>query len=200
MHHVDLTLFSSGYLIATSKTFSSALGLPPSGALVPGWITADRTLVWTALVISTTVLIFTWAGGLISVAFTDTASLIVTVVVLPLLAISALQYASPEPLLHSYQAVDPDPVLPLHFIVTLNVVILLCYPLAPWYGQRMFAARNEKVALAAVGIATLATTLLYACGQVATHPLSRAPTRPAGSGSGRGWSHEPVSRDPASAA
>ena len=163
-----LTLFSSGYLIATSKTFSSALGLSPSGALVPGWITADRTLVWTALVISTTVLIFTWAGGLISVAFTDTASLIVTVVVLPLLAISALQYASPEPLLHSYQAVDPDPVLPLHFIVTLNVVILLCYPLAPWYGQRMFAARNEKVALAAVGIATLATTLLYACGQVAT--------------------------------
>ena len=163
-----LTLFSSGYLIATSKTFSSALGLPPSGALVPGWITADRTLVWTALVISTTVLIFTWAGGLISVAFTDTASLIVTVVVLPLLAISALQYASPEPLLHSYQAVDPDPVLPLHFIVTLNVVILLCYPLAPWYGQRMFAARNERTAFAAVGIAALATTLLYACSQIAT--------------------------------
>jgi SSS family solute:Na+ symporter len=64
--------------------------------------------------------------------------------------------------------VDPDPVLPLHFIVTLNVVILLCYPLAPWYGQRMFAARSEKVAFAAVGIAALVTTLLYACGQVAT--------------------------------
>ena len=121
-----LTLFSSGYLIATSKTFSSALGLEPSGALIPGWITADRTLVWTALVISTVVLIFTWAGGLIAVAFTDTASLVVTAVVLPLLAISALQFAAPEPLFHSYQSVDPDPILPLHFIVTLNVVILLC--------------------------------------------------------------------------
>ena len=162
-----LTLFSSGYLIATSKTFSSALGLEPSGALIPGWITADRTLVWTALVITTTVLIFTWAGGLISVAFTDTASLVLTVVVLPLLAFSAIQYAGPGPVHHT-PAVDPDPILPLHFILTLNVVILLVYPLAPWYGQRMFAARSEKVAFTAVGIATVATTLLYICGQVAT--------------------------------
>lgn len=162
-----LTLFSSGYLIATSKTFSSALGLPSSGPLIPGWITADRTLVWTALLITATVLIFTWAGGLISVAFTDTASLVLTVVVFPLLLIGALQYTSAGPLFVSYQTVDPDPILPIHFIVTMNVVILLVYPLAPWYGQRMFAAKSEKVAIAAVAIATLATTLLYACGQVA---------------------------------
>ncbi len=49
-----MMLFSSGYLIAAAKTFAAALNLPPGPALVPGVVTADATLVLTALAITIT--------------------------------------------------------------------------------------------------------------------------------------------------
>jgi Na+/proline symporter len=166
-----LSYFSVGYLKATSAIFSTALGLPETPVMVA---------------LCLTVLAVTLFGGLTSVAWTDLFSFIVTAVTLPILfffawtnsgGLDGLRAAYPA----KYLSFDPigmwnDEAVPFRLIFTLYLLIMWVYLLAPWYAQRMFAARDERVAHRSMAWSTLLVTVLYAmvmlvgCFYFATNP------------------------------
>lgn len=151
-----LSLFSIGYLKATTRVFGAALGV-------------DENLI--ALLLCISVLAVTLLGGLTSVAWTDLFSFLVAVLMIPVLFFSAwsesgglgaLRTGYPE------SALTLDPVgqwdsgpVPYHLILTVYFVITWVYLLAPWYAQRMFAARDEGVAYRSMACSTVLVTLLY---------------------------------------
>ncbi|MEQ8818962.1 MAG: sodium:solute symporter family protein [Sumerlaeia bacterium] len=156
----SLCLYGPAYLKAASTMFSIALG--------------DFELQYvgiTTTVLCISVLIFTLAGGLVSVVWTDLASFLITIVTVPVLVvvcwvkgggISGLQAAyPPEALSFNPAAHMADPTVPVTFVIALYGLLFLIYCQAPWYGQRMFAAKNPKTAYSGMAIATVLIVLLY---------------------------------------
>jgi len=111
-------------------------------------------------------------GGLKAVVRSDVVAFVATAVLLPLLLIigwgrvngaTGLATAFPTDQL----VIDPvaqwnHPALPTRFVVTLVVLTCFTYIAAPWYGQKIFAARNERTAFHAVAWSALLVFLLYA--------------------------------------
>ncbi len=151
-----LLLFCTAYLKAASLVFSMALGIE---------------LVWTVIIISVIVLIFTLAGGLTAVAWTNMISFIVTIIAIPILffisrgkanELGGLQTVFDSRYL-SYDifAMWSDPILPFEFIFTIFVLLFWIYMLSPWYGQIMFATKDEKTAYKGMFIATILVIVIY---------------------------------------
>ena len=66
----------------------------------------------------------------------------------------------------SQRTVDPvaqwnTGALPFRFVTTLIVLTCFTYIAAPWYGQKIFAARTERIAFLGAGIAAVLVFLLY---------------------------------------
>jgi SSS family solute:Na+ symporter len=110
-------------------------------------------------------------GGLVSVVRSDVVSFVVTIVLLPaLLAIGIATSGASGGLAAAFPrdqlTVDPighwlHPALPFRFVTTLVVLTCFTYIAAPWYGQKIFAARDERTAFAAAGCSAVLVFLLY---------------------------------------
>lgn len=134
--------------------------------LVPNVPFPLLTSVCTAVVVAVVL-----PGGLLSVVRSDVASFVVTIVLLPaLLVIGIMTSGSSGGLAaafpHDQLAVDPigqwsHPALPFRFVTTLVVLTCFTYIAAPWYGQKIFAARDERTAFAAAGWSAVLVFLLY---------------------------------------
>ena len=106
------------------------------------------------------VLMVVLPGGLMSVVRSDVVSFVITLAVVPLLlAIGAARSAPlgglaaafpPDQLSFSPVAQWGHPELPFRFVSTLIVLTCFTYIAAPWYGQKIFAARSQRTAFAAV--------------------------------------------------
>lgn len=55
-------------------------------------------------------------------------------------------------------------LLPDKFFISLIPLTLMSYILAPWYGQRIFAAKNTKIAFLSVFVAAFLVFILYSIG------------------------------------
>ena len=172
-------LFSTRYSPAMGKMASALLLFAMTGfsatyvksltlifaPLIPGvsaWaLSAILTLVVVAVVIR---------GGLMSIVRADQLGFVLTAMLLPLLlwlgwrllALGDLAAAFPA----SQRVFSPvaqwtDPALPFRFVSTLMVITSFTYISAPWYGQKIFAARDERTAFFAVGIAAVLVFVLY---------------------------------------
>jgi len=119
-------------------------------------------------------LIMTLRGGLVSVIYTDIFSFVVTFVFFPLMAFFSWQSHSLE--IPSLDVIikEGSQVAPVWFITSLIVLTMFTYILAPWYGQKIFAAQSERVAYLAVFSAAFLVFFLYACAILATIPLRGA--------------------------
>ncbi|MDE3037951.1 MAG: sodium:solute symporter family protein [Pseudomonadota bacterium] len=120
--------------------------------------------------LTTLVLLMTVAGGLRSVVRTDAVSFVVTLVLIPALFFLALdkygmkglhRVFPADQLVFSPVAQWNHPALPFWFITSLIVLTCFTYICSPWYGQKIFAARNERIAFTSVGLASIMTFLLY---------------------------------------
>lgn len=117
------------------------------------------------------VLVVVLPGGLLSVVRSDVVSFIITLVVLPTLLVIGLSIAGrhgglasvfpPAQLTFSPVAQWTNPILPYRFVSTLIVLTCFTYIAAPWYGQKIFAARSERTAIAAVAWAAVLVFVLY---------------------------------------
>ncbi|MCU0624665.1 MAG: hypothetical protein MUF53_12505, partial [Gemmatimonadaceae bacterium] len=136
------------------------------------------------------VLLVVVRGGLPSVVRADQVGFVLTVVLLPTLcwlgwrALPATGLAAAFP--ESQRTFDPvaqwrHPALPFRFVTSLMVLTCVTYIAAPWYGQKIFAARDERTAYRAVGLSALlvfalygATVLAAAAYRAAAPPLADA--------------------------
>jgi Na+/proline symporter len=119
-------------------------------------------------------LIMTFRGGLVSVIYTDIFSFVVTFIFFPLMAFFSWQSHYLEiPSLHVILN-EGSQVAPVWFITSLIILTMFTYILAPWYGQKIFAAQTEQVAYVAVLFAAFLVFFLYACAILTTIPLREA--------------------------
>jgi SSS family solute:Na+ symporter len=110
-------------------------------------------------------------GGLLSVVRSDVVSFIAAIVVLPALLVIGISASREAGGLAAVfppdqRAVNPfaqwnHPALPFRFVSTLVVLTCFTYIAAPWYGQKIFAARDERTAFAAAGWSAVLVFLLY---------------------------------------
>lgn len=146
-------------------TYVKSLGLifQPLVPSLPAWL---LTAVLSAVVLAVII-----PGGLTSVVRSDVVSFALTIVLLP--ALLAIGMARSAPLGGLPAAFPADqlvvapiaqwthPALPFWFVTSLIVLTCFTYIAAPWYGQKMFAAKDESTALVAVACASVLVFVLY---------------------------------------
>lgn len=157
----SLCVFGPGYLKAASMVFSIGIGDYQM-----------QYIGWTTTVLCLIVLAFTLAGGLVSVVWTDTASMIITLITLPILfgvcyVKGGGMVGLTETFGAQYATLNPagkwnDAFVPGTFVVAIYMLLFLIYCQAPWYGQRMFAAKNPRTAYLAMIFATVLIIIGYA--------------------------------------
>jgi len=151
-----MTGFSATYVKSLTLIFAP---------LVPGlsaWaLSAVLSLVVVAVVIR---------GGLMSVVRADQLGFTLTAVLLPLLLFLGWRLLGPGDMAAAFPADQrifspiaqwSHPALPFRFVSTLIVITCFTYISAPWYGQKIFAARDERTAFLAVGISAVFVCALY---------------------------------------
>ncbi len=117
------------------------------------------------------ILLLTLRGGLKAIVRFDIASFILVAFVMPMILFFVYTNSSSYAInsLQMYLISHaPAKVLPGTFIVSLILLTMFTYILAPWYGQKMFAARSPKVAKLAVMISAVIVFALYSCAIFAT--------------------------------
>ena len=174
-------LFTVRYSPALGKTASALLILAMMGftatyvksltllfiPLLPA--TVSPTLL--GAVMSAIVLIAILPGGMLSVVRADIVGFAVSLVLFPALLWIGWTQARHGAALATVFAPDQlgfHPVaqwnhaaLPMRFVSTLLVITCFTYIAAPWYGQKIFAARDAGTAVRAVGISAVLIFLLY---------------------------------------
>ena len=121
-------------------------------------------------VLTLVVLLVVISGGLESVVRSDVLGFVLTLVLLPAIAVIGFMRLAPGAMAVAFPADQlvfapwaqwSHPALPFRFVTTLIVLTCFTYIAAPWYGQKIFAARDEKTAFTAVGLSAVLVFLLY---------------------------------------
>lgn len=136
------------------------------GPLVPSVSPALLSAVCTLVVLAVTL-----PGGLVTVVRSDVAAFVLTLLLVPLLLGLAVWHGSAagglatafdaSQLTLAPAAQWQHPALPFRFVTTLMVLTCMTYIAAPWYGQKIFAARDERTAAWAVALAAVLVFVLY---------------------------------------
>lgn len=131
--------------------------------VLEGWVGQSISPWVSSGVLVLLVLAVTLSGGLKAVAASDLAAFLVSLVGLPALALVGLSAVGGWSQVSSfYDAFPPGTeLLPPRFVGSLVLLTTFTYIASPWYGQRMFAAKDENTAFAGVGISALLVTGLY---------------------------------------
>lgn len=120
---------------------------------------------WSLSAIFCTLMLFiTLRGGLKSIIRIDIISFLITLILFPLL----YWFSSNNGVPHA--PLDPTAdTFPHHIILSHSIITMFTYILAPWYGQKIFAARCEKTAFKAVFISAIIISAIYALAILSAH-------------------------------
>jgi solute:Na+ symporter, SSS family len=114
-------------------------------------------------------LLLSLAGGLMTAIWTDVTAFIMIIIGIPTIFFIGWHYSGGfaelsnvfEAKFLSFKPVWDIPDYNFKVVLAWYLQITLLYIAAPWYGQRVFSAKNEKVAYKAMLINTVLLTLLY---------------------------------------
>ncbi|MFQ5730091.1 MAG: hypothetical protein ACE5GN_07000, partial [Waddliaceae bacterium] len=119
-----------------------------------------------SLILVTVVVFITLRGGLVAIIHTDILSFCVIAIFLPLMAYfawSAAEFPSMDQFSTAFPMSTTTTILPPSFVVAITLITMFTYILAPWYGQKIFAAHSETVARKSVFFAAILVFGFYAC-------------------------------------
>jgi Na+/proline symporter len=111
-------------------------------------------------------------GGLVSVIQTDVFSFFFTIVFIPMLFYFAYTFTSSSASFEKISIEDGQTALPPRFVFSLILLTMFTYIAAPWYGQKIFSARSERVAFTSVGVSAILVFLLYGFPVMAVYALN----------------------------
>jgi len=103
----------------------------------------------------------TLRGGLVSVIRTDIISFVIVLLLFPALLFFVSRSPVVTPFLPSLSFHEMQQLLPFRFVVSLILLTMFSYILAPWYGQKIVAAHSSKTAFWAVVCASILIFILY---------------------------------------
>lgn len=113
------------------------------------------------------ILLLTLRGGLSSIIALDVLSFIFVIVFFPLLVY--FSYHLPQSnQVPAFNLAQMQALLPPKFIISLTILTMFSYIIAPWYGQKIVAAKTQQTAYFAAAIAAIIIFLLYGLGIWAT--------------------------------
>lgn len=112
------------------------------------------------------VLVLTMRGGLNAIITLDIISFVFVLIFFPIL----IYYSYKLPI-QNVMAMpslkDMQEALPLRFVISLSLITMFSYIIAPWYGQKIVSARNANTAYLGAIVAAIIIFLLYVLGILA---------------------------------
>lgn len=162
-------VFSKMALLFTMVLFSATYVKSLTLVFMPLFSSVNPWVLSAALVLL--IIVISIFRGLRSIIRLDIISFIVVLLFFPAMVLYCYFAPLNQPnALHLSWSL-PYQSLPTHFVVSLIVLATLSYVAAPWYGQKMFAARHANIAYIAVFIAAILLFFLYGLGIYATKLL-----------------------------
>ncbi len=98
-------------------------------------------------------------GGLVSIVRIDMLSFVFVLLFFPF--IGWIMWSAPVLSSSSIEVSQIQEALPLRFLLSLTLLTMFTYILAPWYGQKIFSAKTPRVAFWAVLAAAVLVFFLY---------------------------------------
>ncbi|HAT1844398.1 sodium:solute symporter family protein [Legionella pneumophila] len=120
--------------------------------------------------LTTAILFMTWRGGLIAIIRTDIISFLIVVIFFPLLLFFVYRLPSPTAD-HQISFLQMQQALPTKLIISLILLTMFSYILAPWYGQKVISAESPRVAIQAIVLAAVLVFIFYGIGVLAVSVL-----------------------------
>lgn len=164
----DVGYLAAGILFLAMLGFTATYVKSLTLIFVPIFPTLSPWLLSAFLIM--VIFLMTLRGGLIAIIRTDVISFIVMLLFFPAL----VYFAAKLPAITTVPPLDlqqMQTILPPRFVLSLIVLTMFSYILAPWYGQKIVAAHAEKIAYWAVMVAAVLIFILYGIGIVATNIL-----------------------------
>lgn len=116
-----------------------------------------------SLILLIVIILLTIRGGLKSIIKLDIISFCFVLIFFPIL----LYYSYRLPIVNLPARLDlqqMQKLLPPRFIISLIIITMFSYILAPWYGQKIVAAKDQKTAYIATAMAAVIIFALYSIG------------------------------------
>lgn len=117
------------------------------------------------------ILIMTLRGGLTAIIRIDRVSFIIVLIFFPLLLFHTIHLATTAHA-KTMTLTMMQQALPIKFILSLILLTMFSYILAPWYGQKVISAKSPQIAWLAVAIAAVFIFILYGLGIAITSLLA----------------------------
>lgn len=149
----SITLLTSTACFSATYVKSLVLIFHPFTPHISEWTLSGLLVLATFLL--------TMRGGLLSIIHTDILSCIATFSFFPLMAYFC--WNGPEIHAPSWQEMIQSGTakVPLWYVISLIVLTMFTYILAPWYGQKIFAAKTDRTAYLSVITSAILIFILY---------------------------------------
>jgi len=156
----DIGRFASITLLTSTACFSAAYVKSLVVIFYPFFPTFSE---WTISgIIVFLAFLISMRGGLLSVIYTDVLSFVVTFVFFPIMAF--LSWNASETTVPSWELVQLGSIeVPFLYVISLAILTIFTYILAPWCGQKIFAAKTERIAYLSMLGSAILVFILYEC-------------------------------------
>ncbi len=118
------------------------------------------------------ILCITWRGGLSAIIRTDILSFLIVIIFFPVLLFYCHHIHAFSDNMKHFSLSQMQQALPFKFVISLIVLTMFSYILAPWYGQKVISAQTPAIASLAVAIAAIFIFILYGLGIAITTILA----------------------------